>query len=74
MDIIIPKGLNTKQAAMYKALIRCKEDNMEKKWHYNPQQFLVGRKKTNPKTGEVKVEFSIESRILKPHQDRWKQK
>lgn len=66
MGIIIPKGLNTKQVAMYKALMNCKEDNVEKKWHYNPQQFLVGRKKTNARTGEVKVTFSTEPRILKP--------
>lgn len=66
MVFIIPKGLNTKQALMYKALMRCKEDNVMKKWHYNPRQFLIGRKKTNSRTGEVKVTFSTESRILKP--------
>ena len=66
MVFIIPKGLNTKQALMYNALMRCKEANMTKKWHYNPRQFLIGCKKTNPRTGEVKVTFSTESRILKP--------
>ena len=66
MVIIIPKGLNTKQALMYNALMRCKEADMTKKWHYNPSQFLIGRKKTNSRTGEVKVTFSTEPRISKP--------
>ena len=66
MEIIIPKGLNTKQVVMYKALMRCEEPDVIKKWNYNRQQFLVGHKKTNLKTGDVKVEFSTEPRIPKP--------
>ena len=66
MVITTPKGLNTKEGPMYRALMHSKEAELIKKWHYNPRQFLVGRKTTNHKTGEVKVEFSIEPRLLKP--------
>jgi len=64
VTIIMPKGLNTKEAPMYRPLMLSKEDNLTKKWHYNPHQFLVGRKTTNNKTGIVKVEFSTEPRLL----------
>jgi len=60
--IMIPKGLNTKEAPMYRSLMLSKEANLTKKWHYGLHQFLIGRKTTNQKTGIVKVEFSIEPR------------
>ena len=62
MVIMIPKGLNTKEAPMYRSLMLSKEPNLIKKWHYGLHQFLIGRKTTNQKTGIVKVEFSIEPR------------
>ena len=63
--IMIPKGLNTKEAPMYRSLMLSKEANLTKKWHYGLHQFLIGRKTTNQKTGIVKVEFSTEPRLLK---------
>lgn len=63
--IMIPKGLNTKEAPMYRSLMLSKDHNLTKKWHYGLRQFLIGRKTTNHKTGVVKVEFSTEPRLLK---------
>jgi|GEM_PF-2735208 len=65
MTVMIPEGLNTKEASMYRSLMLSKEPNLIKKWHYGPHQFLIGRKTTNQKTSIVKVEFSTEPRLLK---------
>ena len=55
--IKIPDGLNKKESALYRSLMRSKEENFEKRWHYNLVTDLIGIKKTNSTNGEVKVTF-----------------
>ena len=74
MTVMIPRGLNSMEGPMYMSLMNSRESDLIKKWHYGLRQFLVGRKKTNHKTGEVKVEFSTEPRLLKPIESPLKNK
>lgn len=56
--IQIPDGLNKKETALYRSLMRSPEKNCEKRWHYNKVKDIIGSKKTNSMNGEVKVTFS----------------
>lgn len=56
--IQIPDGLNQKERDLYRALMRSKLENIERRWNYSNAKDIVGHKKTNSMNGEVKITFS----------------
>lgn len=62
-NLEIPKELGIKEGLLYKSLMRNPADNLEKRWKLSKTQDLLGRKKTDGMSGEVKVTFSKEKRL-----------
>jgi len=60
----IPTGLNAKESAMTKSLLRSQEPNIEKRWHYNNVQDIIARKKTDPLNGDSKITFDYVPRKI----------
>lgn len=61
--VSMPEGLGVKERLMYRAIMNDPAGNLEKRWRYNKTQDLVGIKKTDSMSGEVKVSFDKAKRL-----------